>query len=203
MSGSSTQTIVETVENAVESYPAAQHPVADILNDPQHVETTETPARFLAYGARLRTLAVVGSRYLAYTSDVGEAFRPIISKGLVNAGYAVSFAYVGFDIAFETRKAYLRGASSMELTRTATERATFQGLASLALPAITIHTVVDVVGKMLKSRPKTTFVRWAPTLSGLAVVPLLPIMYDHPLEHAIAKGFNRFWPLEKSDTKKE
>lgn len=47
-------------------------------------ETTDTPARYLAYFARLRGLVAVNAaaasgmaRYLAYTSDVGEAFRPV------------------------------------------------------------------------------------------------------------------------------
>ncbi|KAI9096461.1 mitochondrial 18kDa protein, partial [Phlyctochytrium arcticum] len=152
-------------------------------------ETTDTPVRFLAYAARFRTLAIAGSRYLAYTSDVGEAFRPLLNKTLVNAAYGVSFAYVGFDVAFEGMKARQAGLEDKEVARVVVQRSVFQGLASLFLPAVTIHTVVDVTGKLLKNRPKTTMVRWGPTVAGLVVVPFLPVMFDHPVEHLVERAF--------------
>lgn len=52
-----------------------------------HVDTVETPARYLAYLGRYKTLFIASSRYLAYSSDVGEAFRPVTSNLFVNAMY--------------------------------------------------------------------------------------------------------------------
>ncbi len=51
------------------------------------IDTVETPARYLAYLARYKNLFVASSRYLAYSSDVGEAFRPITTPVFVNAMY--------------------------------------------------------------------------------------------------------------------
>ncbi|KAJ3170251.1 hypothetical protein HDU88_008878 [Geranomyces variabilis] len=197
MTQTTTQTVVQDVKQDVQNYPPAQTSPAQLLENPQQAETTDTPLRFLAYAARFRQLAITGSRYLAYTSDVGEAFRPVVNKRIVNAAYGISFAYVGFDIGLEAWKAKQRGADNLELTRVVAERSLFQGLASLLLPAVTIHTVVDLTGKALKNKPPSAFVRWTPTVAGLLVVPFLPIMYDHPLEHFIAKTFDKVWPMER------
>ena len=43
------------------------------------VDSRDTPARYLGYLARVRPILQPFSRYLAYTSDVGEAARPIVS----------------------------------------------------------------------------------------------------------------------------
>ncbi|KAJ3265419.1 hypothetical protein HK104_006298 [Borealophlyctis nickersoniae] len=181
-----------------DNYSPIQHSAGDLLTkDPQTLETTDTPLRFLGYLARIRNLATAGSRYLAYTSDVGEAFRPVVPPWIVKSAYGISFAYVGIDVAFEAYKAQKRGDPTPLIARTVIERSTFQGLASLALPAITIHTVVDTTAKLLKNRPKTTFVRWAPTTAGLLVVPLLPVLFDHPVEGAVEKAFDIIWPVDK------
>jgi hypothetical protein len=39
--------------------------------------------RYAAYGARLKTIALTARRYLAYTSDFGEALRHVPSLFLV------------------------------------------------------------------------------------------------------------------------
>jgi fission process protein 1 len=79
------------------------------------VDSVDTNARWLAYGARLRTAIRASSRYLAYSSDVGEAFRPIVHPLLVRAAYGVSWAYVGLDVAYEGYKARKAGHVSISL----------------------------------------------------------------------------------------
>lgn len=74
-----------------------------------NVDTIDTKARYLAYGARLKTALAASSRYLAYTSDVGEAFRPIVSPLVVKAAYGVSWAYLGLDVGYEGYKAVKAG----------------------------------------------------------------------------------------------
>ncbi|KAF9408785.1 hypothetical protein BGZ94_002187 [Podila epigama] len=154
-----------------------------------NVDTVETNARYLAYLARYKSLFVASSRYLAYSSDVGEAFRPVTQPWFVNAMYGVSFAYVGFDVGYEGYKAHIAGAPSDVVGMTVLKRGIFQGLASLLLPAITIHTVVHQSAKLFKNTANTTLKRWGPTAIGLAVVPALPIMFDHPIETAVDKVF--------------
>lgn len=56
------------------------------------IDTVETNARYLAYLARYKSLFVASSRYLAYSSDVGEAFRPVTAPLFVNAMYGGKFS---------------------------------------------------------------------------------------------------------------
>lgn len=36
---------------------------------------------------------------------------------------------------------------------------------------------------------------WGPTITGLAVVPILPYLFDHPVEHATDRAFH--WIRQK------
>ncbi|KAG0145004.1 hypothetical protein CROQUDRAFT_46375 [Cronartium quercuum f. sp. fusiforme G11] len=98
------------------------------------IDTTETPARYLALLSRIRPILIPASRYLAYTSDLGEAFRPIISPKLVTGAYGVSIAYVVGDVAYEGWKGHLQAKGSPEdaqiIGLKVVRRAVFQGTAS-------------------------------------------------------------------------
>lgn len=87
----------------------------DTLAD-SRADSTDSEIRYLAYGARLRTALRAGTRYVAYvsttiacisicwnecslfhylqTSDVGEAFRPVVSPYIVTAAYGISWLYL-------------------------------------------------------------------------------------------------------------
>jgi fission process protein 1 len=210
------------------------------------VDTTDTSYRYAGYANRIRTLLLSAHRHVAYTSDIGESFRPIAHPWLVRSAYAISWTYILGDVGHdEGYKAYLRNrrilAPPCEAYKDATDlkaqqvtrgmltgnvagplsskssnkqgspslhdegkhgdtlvswptaqipliedyrvvmvkRAVFQSIASMALPALTIHSVVRYSGKALKSA-KTTLVRtWVPigvshptTLTSLAPLPL-------------------------------
>ncbi|KAJ3257570.1 hypothetical protein HK103_004479 [Boothiomyces macroporosus] len=166
-------------------------------------ETTDSNARYIGYAGRIARALNSSSRYLAYTSDVGEAFRPVVSKGLVNAAYGISFAYVGFDVGYEMYKSRKRGDTLTETSRVFLQRSIFQGLASLALPAFTIHTAVDFTAKHIKKVTKSPMLlRYGPTGVGLAVVPLLPVMFDEPVEIGMEKLFDYVWPLSEEGFKR-
>src|ERR1700722_7372950 len=74
-----------------------------------------------------------------------------------------------------------------------------------ALPAFTIHTAVAQAKKAFgaSARLSARAKLWGPTLTGLAIVPLLPYLYDHPVEIItdIAGAMARDWlanaPLTK------
>jgi mitochondrial fission process protein 1 len=55
-----------------------------------------------------------------------------------------------------------------------------------ALPAFTIHTAVAQAKKAFLARPSLSprMQTWGPTVTGLAIVPILPYLYDHPVEWA-------------------
>ena len=59
-------------------------------------------------------------------------------------------------------------------------RGVFQSLASMALPAFTIHTLVETTQKLLKTRQnvRPMIARIGPTMAGLACVPALPYLFD-------------------------
>ncbi|KAL4793838.1 mitochondrial 18 KDa protein-domain-containing protein [Aspergillus venezuelensis] len=219
----------------------------DDVYTPYAIDSTETPYRYAGYANRLRTLLLSAHRYVAYTSDIGESFRPVAHPYLVRTAYGISWSYLLGDVAHEGYKAYLRnrrvlappceaykdssdlshqqiawgmvtGDVGGNLSGSSTEkgkevaaaggdsltpwpathipliedyrtvmaqRAVFQGLASMGLPAFTIHSVVRYSGRALKGS-KSTFARtWVPIGLGLSVVPFLPYLFDHPVESAV------------------
>jgi len=181
---------------------------ADELAD-KDVDSTDTELRYAAYGARLRTALRASQRYLAYTSDVGEAFRPIVPPSIVTAAYGISWLYLVGDVGYESYKAQRRGPTPFEaahfteptrLGLVAVKRATFQSVASMALPAFTIHTAVRQAKKAFDKSTNLRVRTWGPTATGLAIVPALPYLFDHPVEAATDHVFE--WvghQLAKSD----
>lgn len=211
------------------------------------VDSTETNYRYAAYANRIRTILLSAHRYVAYTSDVGESFRPIAHPILVRSAYAISWTYLIGDVTHEGYKAYLRNrrvlappsqaykdASDLSHTDVAkgmmtgnvagpltsssdgssqsehpeltpwpttripliddyrmvmTQRAVFQSIASMGLPAFTIHSVVKYSGRMFKHSKSTLMRTWAPIGLGLSVVPFLPYLFDEPVEEAVEWTF--------------
>ncbi|EJD00898.1 uncharacterized protein FOMMEDRAFT_21364 [Fomitiporia mediterranea MF3/22] len=181
----------------------------------QDADSTNSEARYLGYAARLRTALRAAHRYVAYTSDVGEAFRPVVNPLVVRMAYGVSWAYLVGDVGFETWKAQRRGPNPLEaatftepqrLALIAAKRGTFQAVASMALPALTIHTIVRYAGRAITRfpslAPRTR--AWAPTALGLAAVPFLPYLYDKPVEFAtdsVAEWLEHRWYEHKATEK--
>ncbi|KAK4161014.1 mitochondrial fission process protein 1 [Cladorrhinum sp. PSN259] len=206
----------------------------DELVDGYAPPSTESNVRYAAYAARFRTILLSAHRYVAYTSDIGESFRPVAHPWLVRGAYGVSWAYILGDVSHEGYKSYLHNQRilnpSLELTtrqqrilgvdnsnngsgavppaspgvvapledwRTVMlQRGIFQSLASMGLPAFTIHSVVRYSGRALKDAKNKTVRTWAPIGLGLAVVPFLPTLFDKPVENAVEwvfhKGFETF-----------
>ncbi|TCD71368.1 hypothetical protein EIP91_011139 [Steccherinum ochraceum] len=161
-------------------------------------DSTDSDIRYMAYGARLRTALRAGQRYIAYTSDVGEAFRPVVPPAVVTAAYGISWLYLAGDVGYETYKAQRRGPTPEEarhfsettrLGMIASKRAIFQSIASMALPAFTIHTAVKQAKKAFVNAKNPRVKSWGPTLTGLAIVPVLPFLFDKPVEHVTDFAF--------------
>ncbi len=170
---------------------------------------------------------------MAYTSDIGESFRPVAHPWLVRGAYGVSWAYILGDVSYEGYKSYWHNQRVLnprvELTtrqqqilgvdmtaapgspaplapgtvppledwRTVMlQRGIFQSLASMGLPALTIHSVVRYSGRAMKNVKNVTVRTWAPIGLGLSVVPFLPSIFDKPVENAVEwafhKGFETF-----------
>jgi fission process protein 1 len=177
-------------------------------------ESTESNVRYAAYASRLRTIMMSAHRYVAYTSDIGESFRPVAHPNWVRAAYGVSWAYLIGDVSHEGYKAWKhnqrvvhpetdedravaatyagKGVPAIEDYRTvAVQRAIFQGLASMGLPAFTIHSIVRYSGRAMKDIKNVKLRTWGPIGLGLAAVPALPYMFDEPVEHATEWVFHK------------
>lgn len=177
------------------------------------VDTTETPYRYAAYATRVRTILLSAHRYVAYTSDIGESFRPIAHPWIVRSAYGISWLYLFGDVSHEGYKAYLRNWAALapageaykdasELTHgqivrgmatgnlnqpsgeskdeesndlptteislaedyrmVMAKRATFQSIASMGLPAFTIHRVVKHSSRMMRNVKSPRLRTWAP-----------------------------------------
>jgi len=196
----------------------------DSLYDGQAPDSTDTSYRYAAYANRIRTIMLSAQRYVAYTSDIGESFRPIAHPWLVRGAYGISWAYLIGDVSNEGYKAYCRNQRLISPTPGKTpadatsalvpaspddadapkmeyvpaledyrsvmaQRAVFQSIASMGLPAFTIHSIVRYSGKFLKNAKNPTIRTWGPIGLGLAAVPALPFLFDKPVEEAVEWTF--------------
>jgi fission process protein 1 len=184
-----------------------------------HSDSTESSIRYAAYANRLRTILLASHRYVAYTSDIGESFRPAVTAPLVKACYGISWAYILGDVSFEAWKAKLRqegryipGLKPWDEIPPASiisekvaeirdlpdwklvglERGLFQSIASMGLPAFTIHSAVKYATNYADKNIKNNLVRrWGPIGLGLAIVPALPYLFDKPVEHVLGSVFEK------------
>ncbi|KAF7502555.1 hypothetical protein GJ744_005494 [Endocarpon pusillum] len=191
----------------------------DTLYEGQAADSTDTNYRYAAYASRARTILLSAHRYVAYTSDIGESFRPVAHPWLVRGAYGISWAYLIGDVTHEGYKAYCRNQKllhpSPEVVKQATgtksnvtadtvsamsknvhipaiedwravmvQRAVFQSIASMGLPAFTIHSIVRYSGRAMKDVKNARLRTWGPIGLGLAAVPALPYMFDEPVEKA-------------------
>ncbi|WWD07870.1 hypothetical protein V865_005977 [Kwoniella europaea PYCC6329] len=172
--------------------------IQDLVLD--NADSTESNLRYAAYLRRARDIVRAGSRYTAYTSDVGEAFRPVVPPWVVTAAYGVSWAYLIGDVSFTTYKSSQFGPTPLEaanmseptrLAMVAVKRSVFQGIASMALPAFTIHTAVKQAGRQFAKSSNPTLRRWGPTSVGIGIVPFLPYLFDHPVEKLTDLTFDK------------
>jgi mitochondrial fission process protein 1 len=128
------------------------------------------------------------ARYLAYSSDVGESFRPIVNKNIVRSFYALSWGYVAQDVYNYGFNSYDQGKRDCELYKDVSKRILYQSFASMILPAFTIHQTVHYTGKLFLHAKNNNIIknfnviRWGPTCMGMCVVPFLPYMFDEPVE---------------------
>ena len=190
-------------------------------------DSTDSNLRYAAYATRIRTILLSAHRYVAYTSDIGESFRPVAHPNLVRAAYGISWLYILGDVSHEGYRAYwhnqrvlnpaleltphqekITGLSKAETVdvkpgvvspledyRTVMlQRGIFQSLASMGLPAFTIHSVVRYSGRALKDAKNKTIRTWGPIGLGLAVVPFLPTLFDEPVENAVEWVFHKGFP---------
>lgn len=179
----------------------------------------EGSLRYAAYANRIRTILLAAHRYVAYTSDIGESFRPVAHPYLVTFGYGVSWAYLIGDVSYAAWKAKMKSegrffsglkpwdypypppnkaiveayrADPVEETdwkSVAVKRGIFHSLASMALPAFTINSAVRYSSLLFKNLKIKIVKTYGPVSVGLGIVPLLPYIFDEPVEKAVEYAF--------------
>ena len=193
----------------------------DVFTSGRGEDSTDSSLRYAAYANRLRTIMLSAQRYVAYTSDIGESFRPVAHPWLVRGAYGISWAYLIGDVSHEGYKAYMRNQKVLHPEKTEAEtpespvqpqapgrvaaiddyrarmaeRAVFQSIASMGLPAFTIHSIVRYSGQAFKNVKNTRIRTWGPIGLGLAAVPALPYMFDKPVEVATEWVFHTGFEL--------
>jgi fission process protein 1 len=144
-----------------------------------------------AISVKAKSAALANARYTAYSSDVGEAFRPVVPEWAVRGTYGLAIAYICGDVGLTTYNESLKPEGNP--TRAFVHASVFQGIASLALPMFIIHQAVHAAQYATKRIGR--FTKWGPTLAGLALIPALPYAVDEPCEHAIDYVFDQAWPV--------
>ncbi|CAO1636285.1 unnamed protein product [Jaminaea pallidilutea] len=82
-------------------------PTMSVPGEPDQIQQTmeEGTGRYAVYANRLRTAILSGLRYSAYSSELGEAFRPLTKPIFVRTAYGVSWTYVIGDVGYAGYKA--------------------------------------------------------------------------------------------------
>mmetsp|Transcript_4067 Transcript_4067/g.7401 ORF Transcript_4067/g.7401 Transcript_4067/m.7401 type:complete len:219 (+) Transcript_4067:72-728(+) len=148
----------------------------------------EATARYLPYLARAKQLLISSTRYIAYSSDIGESLRPVLKPWHVNLSYGIAGGYV----VCETDEA----STNQAVVAVCAHTAVFQFVASLALPAVIIHTVVRQAQLAIDTpsvRRWPRLFRYGPSSLGLSIVPFLPLL-DPACEQAVDVLFDTCWP---------
>lgn len=158
----------------------------------------EEEFRPIPYFLRTMPRILASQRMLAYASEVGESFRPIVPQWLVRSSYALSFLYVGADVAHTHQELLKNGVETQQklLIETA-DRFAWHCSASLLLPALSVHTIVSGSTRLLNKVPSAQnwprTKAWAPTVIALASIPFIIHPLDHLTDFAMNNTIRRFY----------
>lgn len=137
------------------------------------------------YALRSFSKILSAQRFLAYSSEVGESFRPIIPSYALKSLYGLSIGYVLADIYEKSNNFHQEKKDKYNTMIYASDLTVWHTFASMVLPALTIHSVVKYSNKGLNKMPKLNnypkVKLWGPVALGLASIPFI----IHPIDHAI------------------
>lgn len=157
---------------------------------------------YLAMLARTLPRIIARQRALAYASELGESFRPVARTWFVRITYGLSFAYVAADVSLRAKACCEKDTHNTpkDMAYTIFDGLLFHGIASMALPAITIHKIVHTLTDLTQKLPKTSklhkypkLLAFLPSILGLSSIPLIVSPIDHGTEyimdHSIRKAY--------------
>ncbi|XP_068158811.1 mitochondrial fission process protein 1 [Drosophila tropicalis] len=119
-------------------------------------------------------------RYMGYSNEIGEAFRPLVPKSLVAASYGMAIGYVCTDTFDKSLRQQMTGSSHREVAMVAADVFTWQMMASVIIPGLVINRITWA-SKSLLSKAPVGVLKTLPTLIGLASIPLI----IHPIDSLV------------------
>lgn len=169
--------------------------MADTASKEKHAADEYRPATYtsrIAVILRQIPAFTAKAKAAAYASEVGESFRPIVSRNLVNTLYAVSIGYVVVDIVGRTYCVKNQGAEKVAYF--VLDTSLWHSLASLILPAVTIHSIVKYSAKLTKKVTSNKKVcAWVPAILALGSVPFIIHPLDHVTDFVLDKAVRPFY----------
>jgi hypothetical protein len=166
-------------------------------------------------------------RLVAFTSEFGESFRPLMALWKVQMAYAVSWAYVILDVLLRAADELALRGRTFRVLRTLLFFSVFHSVATMLLPALVIHSSVHyaevaVHALLPTAAPAAAAAAAAATTTAAAAtgaiakgdalrlavrkwlpsvvgLMLIPLMplLDEPAEHLLEHLFQRAWPLSR------
>ncbi|KAI5290986.1 hypothetical protein KEM52_000290 [Ascosphaera acerosa] len=214
------QVIRERVPPQLEKMARRQREIAEAFFEGRGKDTRMTSSRYMAYTSRLQTMSGASQRYWARGAASSEpiaaaAAKPLLSRAFLRCALALTGVYMAADLTNEGLKAYHHNLRTLELASTATthathtnthtpprvparedwravvaERAVFQTLSSLVLPAAALTAVVRHSTKCLADSGSAVVRRWGPLAIGLGIFPMLPYAFDEPVDRLVRAAFD-------------
>ncbi|KAH8318392.1 hypothetical protein KR074_003234, partial [Drosophila pseudoananassae] len=115
-----------------------------------------------------------------YSNEIGEAFRPLVSKSLVAASYGMAIGYVCTDTFDKSLRLRMNGAPTREVLVKGGDVFSWQMLASVTIPGLVINRITWATRLAMRRAP-VALLKTVPTLVGLASIPLIV----HPIDNLV------------------
>lgn len=149
-------------------------------------------------------------RHCGYADEVGEAFRAVVPRSVVYAGYGVSLLYTLGDITDKALRCKHQQDSFEAVTEQIIDTVLWQCTASFIIPPLLVNRTAAVARWAFRTMPgfrvaagqalgtaKARVARWTPVAAGLSIIPFLPGTVDPFVDRAMDKWV-RPWLQGKS-----
>ncbi|XP_008467745.1 mitochondrial fission process protein 1 [Diaphorina citri] len=124
------------------------------------------------------------SSFTGYANEVGEAFRAVVHRQVVNASYGIASLYVLADVTAKTIQAWHSTEHNAgRVAKIGIDALLWQSLASVAVPGLAINRICYL--------SRALFARWrqgqvATVVTGLVSIPCV----IHPIDWAVTEAMD-------------
>ncbi|KAL1453854.1 hypothetical protein WDU94_010163, partial [Cyamophila willieti] len=124
-------------------------------------------------------------RITGYANEVGEAFRAVVHRHVVNASYGIASLYVLADVTAKTVQAWDSTDHNLSrVSKIAADALLWQSLASVAIPGLVINRICHLTRNHL-------FAKWRHSRLGTVLVGLISIpCVIHPIDWGVTQAMD-------------